>query len=573
MKQNYLKGKLWSNSAPTNRPLGNYLLGFLICLLSFIPAYSQTVTGGSLLVEVESKSVPSNWKRGTSGSITYHEATADNFQNPESGGKHSYSITFNQTGVYRVNWLSKINIGNSDSESNDNWLKFPNTDGIVFFGAKGNTSTESALISSQNSNTNVVYPKGSSRITGGTTPEGAGKDGWFKVFMNTKSAWVWEAKTSDNDGHQLYVRILNTGTYTMQISNRSNGHAIDKVGIWKVDTHGDDGGDITGGTGGGGDGGGGDDGGSGGSGGTGDVTFVLVNTNTQTDIMTLTDNSVIDLESTGTNIGIRADIDGTISSGPTFTLTGAFTHTQSEGKTAPYSLFGDIGTDVNPWPAGDLNLGDYNLSVNVGGTTTAISFEIVDDGSGGSGGDDGGSGGGGSSGDVTFVLVNTNTQTDIMTLTDNSVIDLESTGTNIGIRADIGGTVSSGPTFTLTGAYTHTQSEGKTAPYSLFGDIGTSINPWPAENLNIGNYDLSVKVGGTTTSISFEIVNDGSGGSGGDDGGSGGGGSSGDVTFVLVNTNTQTDIMTLTDNSVIDLESTGTTIILLALSPADQHLP
>ncbi|MEM1200908.1 MAG: hypothetical protein AAGI06_16530, partial [Pseudomonadota bacterium] len=46
------------------------------------------------------------------------------------------------------------------------------------------------------------------------------------------------AFTSDFDSHNIYVWFVNAGTYTMEISERSSGHAIDRVALYKIDTYG-----------------------------------------------------------------------------------------------------------------------------------------------------------------------------------------------------------------------------------------------------------------------------------------------------------------------------------------------
>jgi hypothetical protein len=103
-----------------------------------------------------------------------------------------------------------VGSGNDPTESNDSWLRFNDAD--EFFGRKADGS--------------IVYPKGS-----GLQPEpnGAGADGWFKVYSSGALDWKWSTRTSDNDAHVIFVTFDQPGTYTMEISARSEHHWIDRI--------------------------------------------------------------------------------------------------------------------------------------------------------------------------------------------------------------------------------------------------------------------------------------------------------------------------------------------------------
>ena len=137
---------------------------------------------------------------------------ADSFSEPRIG-LVEYTIEITHPGTYRFNWRSRIGIGDDITEHNDTWLAIPNAD--AFFATQGTNS--------------VVYPHGSGKTP---TPEGAGSGGWFKVYMNTVHNWHWDANTSDNDAHQIYATFNEAGTYTIKISGRSNGHAIDRIVLY-----------------------------------------------------------------------------------------------------------------------------------------------------------------------------------------------------------------------------------------------------------------------------------------------------------------------------------------------------
>ncbi len=143
---------------------------------------------------------------------------ADAFNQP-ANGTLTYKIRVSTPGTYRFIWRSRITIGTNGTEHNDSWLRI--ADAKHFYGRKGNG--------------NIVYPKGTmqepipeSEGQATTVPNGSGQDGWFKIYMNTASAWHWQSSTSDNDGHNIFVVFETAGDYTVEVSGRSRGHAIDK---------------------------------------------------------------------------------------------------------------------------------------------------------------------------------------------------------------------------------------------------------------------------------------------------------------------------------------------------------
>ena len=68
-----------------------------------------------------------------------------------------------------------------------------------------------------------------------TTPNGSGKDGWFKIYMNMANKWHWQSSTSDNDAHNIFVVFDTPGDYTIEVSGRSEGHGIDKFVLFTED--------------------------------------------------------------------------------------------------------------------------------------------------------------------------------------------------------------------------------------------------------------------------------------------------------------------------------------------------
>jgi hypothetical protein len=99
-------------------------------------------------------------------------------------------------------------------DGEDSWLRFP--DATDFYAKKGDG--------------NVVYPKGAQNHP---WPNGAGSDGWFKIFQNSEADWTWSTLTSDDDPHEIYVQFDAPGSYTMEISGRSKGHLLDRIVLSK----------------------------------------------------------------------------------------------------------------------------------------------------------------------------------------------------------------------------------------------------------------------------------------------------------------------------------------------------
>lgn len=172
---------------------------------------------GIAVIEMEKDSVPTGWDvkteiDGFTGDSYIQWAGDDFFGNP-GNGLLTYKVHIETPGTYRFNWRSRIAIGDDITEHNDNWMKISNADD--FFATQGTTSK--------------IYPHGSGKSP---NPEGAGSDGWFKVYMNTVGTWKWDANTSDNDAHQIYATFDQAGTYTILVSGRSNGHAVDRMVLY-----------------------------------------------------------------------------------------------------------------------------------------------------------------------------------------------------------------------------------------------------------------------------------------------------------------------------------------------------
>jgi len=175
-------------------------------------------SAGLLLVEAESEDFGEGWKKISNTSNATGDGYVrwegeDQFNNPGEG-LTVFNLNISTPGTYRFIWRSAVTEGDNPTEGNDSWLRFSDADD--FFGEKNNGS--------------IVYPGGSGKTP---TPNGASKDGWFKIYRSgTPLDFKWQARTSDNDAHNVFVTFDNPGVYTMEVSGRSKGHAIDKFVLY-----------------------------------------------------------------------------------------------------------------------------------------------------------------------------------------------------------------------------------------------------------------------------------------------------------------------------------------------------
>ncbi len=194
------------------------IFGFLLTIISTAKIQAQCSTNfkednGLLVIEAESLSVPSAWKKqssinGASGGSYLIWTGSDNFSKP-GNGLITVKFEIKTTGTYDFQWRNRIGQGNNFTEHNDTWIKFPDADD--FFATKGSSR---------------VYPKGSGKTP---NPEGAGSNGWFKAYLTGSTGWTWSTSTFDFEPHKIKVRFDDPGTYTMQISGRSKSHIIDRI--------------------------------------------------------------------------------------------------------------------------------------------------------------------------------------------------------------------------------------------------------------------------------------------------------------------------------------------------------
>lgn len=221
-----------------------YITSLIIIILAFINACDSTIDAledknpcdgvtrlfveenGILNIELENAEVPEGWEKRTNLpdylGKSYLQWEGDNHMRKPGDGIVTYKIEINNTGIYRIQIRGYIAEGTSGSEHNDVWLRMP--DANDYYGEK---------------NGNVIYPAG---IGKSPNPKGASSDGWFKIYNNTKNKWSWASRTSDHDGHNIYAKFNKADVYTIEISGRSSGFAVDRITLYQEngDLEGDD---------------------------------------------------------------------------------------------------------------------------------------------------------------------------------------------------------------------------------------------------------------------------------------------------------------------------------------------
>jgi protocatechuate 3,4-dioxygenase beta subunit len=210
-------------------------------------------------------------------------------------------------------------------------------------------------------------------------------------------------------------------------------------------------------------------------------SFTLVNATDNTDIREIKDGDVIDLSKyKDVKFNIRANVPWAQEGGLDMMIEGPVNFSRFE-KEMPMALFGDNNGD---YIGKDLPEGFYKLSSTsfpfkssanrgIGGETVTVNFEVIH-----------------TSKIDKFILVNADTDEDIMELMEGSYIDLNLyKDVKLNIRAEGKGDNIAAMTFQLSGAKNYNWTERK-APYAIFGDL--PANDYAGKYLNEGNYKLVV---------------------------------------------------------------------------------
>lgn len=170
---------------------------------------------GLVSVEFEDAEFSEDWKLKSDGNDFtgkgYMVWEGQQHLGDPGNGMVTYKIKITNPGVYQFLWNSAVKTGNSGTDHNDTWLRFE--DATDFYAQKNDGSS-------------TVYPEGSGKSP---NPEGATADGWFKIYRSGNDLdFKWQSSTFDNNGHDIFIRFDNPGSYLMEVSARSSGHGIDK---------------------------------------------------------------------------------------------------------------------------------------------------------------------------------------------------------------------------------------------------------------------------------------------------------------------------------------------------------
>ena len=232
-------------------------------------------------------------------------------------------------------------------------------------------------------------------------------------------------------------------------------------------------------------------------------SFTLIDAATDREVMTLQAGATLNLATLPSRkLNVRANVAGGASA-VEFRLDGSQRRME---KSAPFALAGDADGDYRAWtPA----VGNHTLTATAyagssKGAELSVAFKVVDQAAHPTPQPEQPPASTGPR--VTrFVLVNADTDKDVMTLTDGATLDRSKLPRNLTVRAETAGTVAS-VRFALDGNASY-RTEG-TAPYSLAGDRGGDMKAW---NLADGTHRLqAVAMGGGATSaahaVTFRIV-------------------------------------------------------------------
>ncbi len=170
---------------------------------------------GLVLVEFENAVFTEDWNLKTDGSsysgAGYMVWEGQQYLSNPGNGTATFMIEIDNPGTYHFIWFSAVKTGTSGTDHNDTWLRFNDADDYY---------------AENNQGTSTVYPRDTEKTP---NPEGASKDGWFKVYRSGNDLdFKWQSSTFDNNAHNIYVDFDSPRIYIMEVSARSTGHGIDK---------------------------------------------------------------------------------------------------------------------------------------------------------------------------------------------------------------------------------------------------------------------------------------------------------------------------------------------------------
>ena len=196
---------------------------------------------GLVIIEAETDFVdtPNGWNL-ESGSPSYLVASQNSFGNATGGQILTYNVQITTPGVYRFHMKSEFT-GSDATEENDTWFKVDNTADVHFFSVQGGalaSTTELETLLGGGGSKTLYYPSGNAQGRPDHGNENPGNQGFFKVYRSGGGGNKWDAKTIDNNGFPIYAYFPNSGTFSIQMSERSAGHKVDRFGLTNIDLQG-----------------------------------------------------------------------------------------------------------------------------------------------------------------------------------------------------------------------------------------------------------------------------------------------------------------------------------------------
>jgi hypothetical protein len=205
------------------------------------PAGAFIESSGLLILEAETDFVNTagGWNPLSEPPVDYLVASSDHFGSP-NGQNLTYNLQINTPGVYRLHMKSDIT-GTNTTEENDSWIRIVNTTDVHYLCVPGGITSEQQLIDNINgtlTNKTLYYPAGNAMGRPDHGNENPGNSGYFKVYRSGGGGNKWDAKTIDNNGFPIFAYFPNAGTFTLELSERSGGHKVDRLALYKVDNTG-----------------------------------------------------------------------------------------------------------------------------------------------------------------------------------------------------------------------------------------------------------------------------------------------------------------------------------------------
>ena len=182
-------------SAVTLLAIGANLLTINIVLADDVYRLEEN---GVIVFDVESEPVDGDWQLGTEhpGSLGdgYYQWEGDN--GGPGRGTMRYHFTVQTPGNYQIRLRSRIGKGENNTEHNDSWIRMP---------------------------------------SGVDIPEEEPLGNWTKIYQNIiPAAWTWDTRTVDFDS-RVVRQCFPAGDHYIELSGRSNGHAIDRIALYRYD--------------------------------------------------------------------------------------------------------------------------------------------------------------------------------------------------------------------------------------------------------------------------------------------------------------------------------------------------